>query len=109
LDQSILITTEENLINTADARASELINIGKSISDVAQDRSRRNEKELADTLKELEHLRHLYDYYKGAMQTVVYLKDEFGRVYNKFKKERHLVNIECSQVLGGHSHVIRDM
>jgi hypothetical protein len=35
LDQSILITTEENLINTTDARMSELIGVGKSLSDVA--------------------------------------------------------------------------
>jgi hypothetical protein len=91
LDQSILITTEENLINTVDARASELIGVGKSLSDAAQDRARRDEKELADTLKELEHLCHLVEYYKGATQTVVYLKDEFGRVYNEFKKERHLL------------------
>jgi predicted RNA-binding protein len=91
LDQSILITIEENLINTADDHASELIGVGKSLSDAAQDRARRDEKELADTLKELEHLRHLAEYYKGATQTVVYLKDEFDRVYNEFKKERHLL------------------
>jgi hypothetical protein len=91
LDQSILVTTEENLINTADARMSELIGVGKSLSDAAQDRARRDEKELADTLKELEHLCHLVKYYKGATQTTVYLKGEFNGVYNEFKKERHLL------------------
>jgi hypothetical protein len=39
LDHSILVTTEENLINTADAHASELIGMEKSLSDVAQDRA----------------------------------------------------------------------
>jgi hypothetical protein len=97
LDQSILITIEENLINTADARTSELIGIGKSLSDVAQDRVRRDEKELADTLKELKHLPHLVKYYKGATQTAVYLKDEFGRVYNEFKKERHMLILNVAE------------
>jgi hypothetical protein len=54
-----LITTEENLINIADAHAYELIDIGKSLSDAAQDRARRDEKELADTLNELKHLRRV--------------------------------------------------
>jgi hypothetical protein len=91
LDHSILVTTEENLINTADTRTSELIGIGKSLSDATLDRARRDEKELATTLKELEHLRHLVEYYKGATQTIVYLKGEFVGVYNEFKKERHLL------------------
>jgi hypothetical protein len=86
-----MVTTEENLINTADARTSELIGIGKSLSDAAQDRARRDEKELADTREELEHLHHLVKYYKGATQTTVYLKEEFNGVYNEFKKERHLL------------------
>jgi hypothetical protein len=91
LDHSILVTTEENLINTTEARTSELIGMGKSLSDATQDRARRDEKELAATLKELEHLHHLAEYYKSAMQTVVYLKGEFNGVYNEFKKERHLL------------------
>jgi hypothetical protein len=91
LDHSILVTTEENLINTADAQTSELIGVGKSLSDATLDRARRDEKELATTLKELEHLCHLAEYYKGATQTVVYLKGEFVGVYNEFKKERHLL------------------
>jgi hypothetical protein len=91
LDHSILVTTEENLINTADAHTSELIGVGKSLSDATQDRARRDEKELATTLKELEHLCHLVEYYKGTTQTTVYLKGEFNRVYNEFKKERHLL------------------
>jgi hypothetical protein len=66
LDHSILVTTKENLINIADARTSEQIDVGKTLSDAALDRARRDEKELAATLKELEHLRHIVEYYKGA-------------------------------------------
>jgi hypothetical protein len=44
-----------------------------------------------NTREELEHLHHLVKYYKGATQTIVYLKDEFNEVYNEFKKERHLL------------------
>jgi hypothetical protein len=91
LDHSILVTTEENLINTADAQTSELLGMGKALSDATLDRAKRDEKELATTLKELEHLRHLAEYYKGTTQTVVYLKGEFEEVYNEFKKERHLL------------------
>jgi hypothetical protein len=54
-------------------------------------KSRRDEKELANTREELEHLCHLVKYYKGATQTIIYLKEEFNRVYNKFNKERDLL------------------
>jgi hypothetical protein len=91
VDHYILVTTEENLINTIDARTSELIGMGRAISDVAQDRARRDERELANTLKELEHLRHLVEYYKGATHTAAYLKSEFSGVYNEYKKERNLL------------------
>jgi hypothetical protein len=47
VDHSILVTTEESLINTADARTSELIGVGRALSDAAQDRARRDERELA--------------------------------------------------------------
>jgi hypothetical protein len=62
LDQSIVVTIKENLIITTDAHMYELIGIGKSLSYAAQDRARRDEKELADTQEELEHLRHLVEY-----------------------------------------------
>jgi len=63
LDRSILTTTEEDLINTENARTSELIDIGRAISDATLDRAKNDEKELAATLKELEHLCHLAKYY----------------------------------------------
>jgi hypothetical protein len=63
LDRSILITIEENLINTENSRTYELIVMGMEISDATLDRAKRDEKELASTLKELEHLRHLDKYY----------------------------------------------
>jgi hypothetical protein len=86
-----MVTTEENLIITAYARTSELIGIGKSLSDSSQEKVRRDEKELTDTQEELEHLCHLVKYYKGATQTTVYLKEEFNKVYNEFNKERYLL------------------
>ena len=91
MDQSIVVTTEENLINIAYTRMSEQFGVGKSLSDATQDRAGRDEKEPVNTQEDLEHLHHLVKYYKGATQTTVYLKDEFNGVYNEFKKERHLL------------------
>jgi hypothetical protein len=48
-----MVTKKENLIITEDARTSELIGIGEALSDAAQDRARRDEKELADTQEDL--------------------------------------------------------
>jgi hypothetical protein len=98
LDHSILVTTEENLINTADTRMSELIGMGKALSDATLDRAKIDKKELATALKELKHLRHLAEYYKGTTQTVVYLKGEFEEVYSEFKKERHMLTMKIAEL-----------
>jgi DNA repair ATPase RecN len=81
---------EENLINIENARTSELIGTGREISDATLDRAKRDEKELATALKELEHLRHLAKYYQDTTQTVVYLRNEFKEAYGKFTDEQHL-------------------
>jgi hypothetical protein len=44
-------------------------------------------------------LHNLANYYKGATQTVVYLKDEFNKVYDKFKKERHMLILNIVEFL----------
>jgi hypothetical protein len=90
LDHSILITMEENLINTEHAKMFELISAGMEIIDATLDRDKRDEEELATTLKELEHLRHLEKYYQDTTQVVVFLRSEFQEAYNKFIDERHL-------------------
>jgi hypothetical protein len=51
LDHSILITTEENLINTEHAKTSELIGTGMEIIDATLDREKRDEEELVVALK----------------------------------------------------------
>jgi hypothetical protein len=53
LDRSILITTEENLINIEHAKTSKLIDAGMEISYDTLDREKRDEEELAVSLKEL--------------------------------------------------------
>jgi hypothetical protein len=63
LDRSILITMEENLINTEHAKTSELIGTGITITDATLDIAKWDEEESAAALKELEHLRHLAKYY----------------------------------------------
>jgi hypothetical protein len=90
LDSSILITTEEKLLSTEHAKTSELIGAGMAITDATLDRERRDEKELATALKELEHLRHLEKYYQDSTQATVFLRSEFQDAYAKFTNERHL-------------------
>jgi hypothetical protein len=104
LDQSIVVTIEENLINIVYARTSELIGVGKTLSDLTQDKYRRDEKEIDDILEELEHLCHLVKYYKGATQTTIYLKEEFNGVYNRVQEGKAPVNQEHSRAQGGYSH-----
>jgi hypothetical protein len=87
LDSSILITTEEKLLNTEHAKTSELIGIGMDITDATLDRERRDEKDLATTLKELEHLRHLEKYYQDSTQSMVFFRSEFQYTYAKFMNE----------------------
>jgi polyhydroxyalkanoate synthesis regulator protein len=98
LDRSILITTEEHLINTEHAKTSELIGAGMAITDATLDRAKRDEKELAAAMKELEHLRHLVKYYQDTTQAVVYLRSEFKEAYNKFTDERHLFTARITEL-----------
>jgi hypothetical protein len=77
LDHSILITTEENLINTKNSRTYELLGMGMVILDATLDRAKRDEKESVVALKELEHLHHLTEYYQGTTQAMRYLRSEF--------------------------------
>jgi hypothetical protein len=59
LDCSILITMEENLINTKHAKTSKLIDAGMAIIDATLDREKRDE-------EELEHLCHLEKCYQDT-------------------------------------------
>jgi hypothetical protein len=63
LDHSILIITEEHMINTKHGKTSKLIDTRMEITDATLDRAKRDEEELAAALKELEHLCHLAKYY----------------------------------------------
>jgi hypothetical protein len=77
LDFSIITTIEEDLINTENSRAFELIGARRVISNAILDRAKKDEKELAVALKELEHLRHLDKYYQDTTQATIYLRSEF--------------------------------
>jgi hypothetical protein len=77
LDHSILITTKEDLINTENSKTYDLIDVGMAISDATLDRDKRDEKELATALKELEHLHDLAKYYQDTTPATMYLRREF--------------------------------
>jgi hypothetical protein len=51
LDHSILITTEEHVINTEHAKTSELIDAEMVITDATLDRAKRDEEEMGTALK----------------------------------------------------------
>jgi hypothetical protein len=61
-----------------------------AIIDATLDRERRDEKELANTLKELDHLHQLEKYYQDSTQATMFLRSEFQDAYDKFMNERHL-------------------
>jgi hypothetical protein len=77
LDSTLLITTEETLFDTENAKMTELIRAGMAITDATLDREKRDEREVATMKKELDHLRHQAEYYQNSTQAVVLLKCEF--------------------------------
>jgi hypothetical protein len=76
MDCSIIIITEEKLINTEHAETFELIKRGMEIIYATLDREKRDERELATTLKELEHILHLEKYYQDSTQATMFLRSE---------------------------------
>jgi hypothetical protein len=86
------------LINTENARTSELIGVRMVISNATLNRDKWDEKELATALKEIEHLRHLDEYYKGTTQTMVYLRSKFETTYNKFTHKRHMFTVKIAEL-----------
>jgi hypothetical protein len=90
LDSSILITIEEKFISTQHAKIPDLIDTVMAITDASMDRERKDEEEMAATLKELDHIPHLEKYYQDSTQDTVFLISEFQDAYDKFMSERHL-------------------
>jgi len=91
LYHSIIITTEEKMINTEHSKTFELIGVGMAITDATLEREKRDEEVLATVMKELEHLCHLEKYYQDTTQVVVFLRSEFQEAYSKFIDDRHLL------------------
>jgi hypothetical protein len=90
LDITLLITTEETLLNTKNDKTTKFIGVGMVIIDAMLDREKRGEKELAATKKELNHVHHLEKYYQDSTQAVVFLRSEFREIYAQFTSERNL-------------------
>jgi hypothetical protein len=109
LDSLILITTEEKLLSTEHTNTSELIGVDMAITDATLDRERRDEKELAAALKELEHLHHLEKYYQDSTQATVFLRSEFQDAYAKFTNERTPFHCRYSQFPRRHPYGTSDL
>jgi len=87
LDRTLLITTKEMFLNTKNAKTIELIGAGMAITDATPDREKRDEKELASTKKDMDHMRHLAKYCQDLTQVVVFLRSEFRETYAQFTNE----------------------
>jgi hypothetical protein len=86
------------LINTEHAKTSKLIVAGMEITYATLYREKRDEEELASSLKELEHLHHLAKYYQDTTQATMFLRSEFQETYNKFIGERNLFTTRISKL-----------
>jgi hypothetical protein len=64
LDSTLLITIEETLLNTENAKTTKMIEERMVIIDAMLDIVKRDEKELVSTKKELDHPHHLVKYYQ---------------------------------------------
>jgi hypothetical protein len=89
-DNTILITTEENMLSTKIAKTTEPIGARMDIIDAMLDRKKWDKKELATEKKELYHLRHLAKNYQDSTQATIFLKSEFREAYSQFMSETHL-------------------
>jgi DNA repair ATPase RecN len=90
LDNTLLITTEETLLNTENAKTTELIRARMDRIDAMLDREKKDEKELAAAKKEMDHLCHLAKYYQDLTKTILFMRSEFRETYEQFKNERNL-------------------
>jgi hypothetical protein len=77
LECTLLITIVETLFDTKNAKMTELITIGMTITNATLDKEKRDEREVAPMKKELDHLLHQVDYYQNSTHTVILLKCEF--------------------------------
>jgi hypothetical protein len=90
LDNTLLITTKETHLNTKNAKTIELIGEGIAITDAMLDLVNMDEKELATTKKEMDHVHHLAKYYQDSMQAVIFPRSEFRETYAQFTSEINL-------------------
>jgi hypothetical protein len=77
LDNVVMITTEETLLDARQSRVSELLGEGIAISSATIDREKEDEREVESMREELAHLRHQVEYYQDATQAVRFMKIEF--------------------------------
>ena len=68
-------------LDTKSVKMTELIRVGRAITDATLDRVERDERELDSMKKELNHLHHQAEYYQNSTQAVVLLKCEFQEMY----------------------------
>jgi hypothetical protein len=90
LDNKHIITTEETLLDTENAKMTKLIRAGRAINYAMLDREKRDENELVSMKKELDHVCHQAEYYQNSTRVVVLLKSEFRETYAHFTIERNL-------------------
>jgi hypothetical protein len=90
LDNAVLITMEETLLDAKQSKVSELLGAGMAISSATMDREREDEHEVDSMRVELVQLRHQVEYYQDTTQAVRFMRVELGEIYSQFKSEREI-------------------
>jgi hypothetical protein len=85
LDNTMVMTTEETLLDEKKAKVSELLGAGMAISHATIDRAKEYEREVVSMRKELESLRHQVDYYKDTTHAMMILREDFLEEHGIYK------------------------
>jgi hypothetical protein len=72
LDSAMVITIEENLLDSKNAKLHELLGEGMTISHATIEKDKEDEMEVDAMRRELETIRHQDDYYKDTTQAIIF-------------------------------------
>jgi len=109
MDSVVMITTEENLLDSRQSKVRELLGDGMAISSATNDKEREDVWEDESMREELVHLRHHIEYYQDTTQEVRFIRGYLKEIYNQFKSKREvfmtqIVDCQEATLLGLMAH-----